>query len=144
MNLTSIRPLQELKIKEDAPKIDSKNWPKTMDALCDYFSCVLGATKAPLAYVIRDVVEVPPEADNPANNYDMPKDETIYRMSHQDDVGADLPTYKYDRSKVWQTMSKVCPDEKCRTLCQTPPMDTQRSQDLPSTAQPLLGSQPCE
>jgi hypothetical protein len=45
MNPTSIRRLRELKIKEDAragdpptvPKIDQKNWPKTMDSLQDYY-----------------------------------------------------------------------------------------------------------
>ena len=76
MNPTSIRRLRELKIKEDsrdkdtpsAPTIDPKNWPKTIDALQDYFSCILGETKAPLAYVIRDVAAVPAEADDPAAN----------------------------------------------------------------------------
>jgi hypothetical protein len=66
MNPTSVRRLQELKIKEDscdneptsAPTIDLKNWPKTIDALQDYFTSVLGETKAPLACVIRDVAAV--------------------------------------------------------------------------------------
>jgi hypothetical protein len=123
MNPTSIRRLRELKIKEDArvtdaptaPKIDPKNWPKTIEALRDYYSSVLGETKAPLAYVIRDEAAVPPEADDPANNYDTPEDEMISRMPHQDAAGADLPTYKHDRSKVWQTISEVCQDEKCWT-----------------------------
>jgi hypothetical protein len=123
MNPTSIRRLRELKIKEDtrdsdpptAPTIDPKNWPKTMDALQDYFSCVLGETKAPLAYVIRDVAEVPDEANDPPANYDTPENEMIARMPHQDPQGVDLPTYIHDRSKVWQTMSVICRDDKCWT-----------------------------
>ena len=123
MNPTSIRRLRELKIKEDsrdgdpptAPTIDPKNWPKTMEALQDYFSCVLGETKAPLAYIIRDVAAVPAEADDPAGNYDTPENEMIARMPHQDAQGEDLPTYIHDRSKVWQTMSEVCRDDKCWT-----------------------------
>jgi hypothetical protein len=123
MNPTSIRRLRELKIKENsrvteapaAPKIDPKNWPKTMDALQDYFNCILGETKAPLAYVIRDVAAVPDEADDPATNYDTPENEMVACMPHQDAAGVDLPTYIHDRSKVWQTMSEVCRDDKCWT-----------------------------
>ena len=123
MNPTSIRRLRELKIKEDsrdgdpptAPTIDPKNWPKTMDALQDYFCCVLGETKAPLAYIIRDVATVPDEADDAPDNYDTPENEMIARMPHQDAQGDDLPTYIHDRSKVWQTMSEVCRDDKCWT-----------------------------
>jgi hypothetical protein len=123
MNPTYIRRLRELKIKEDsrdsdpplAPTIDPKNWPKTMDALQDYFSCVLGETKAPLAYVIRDVAAVTAEADDDAANYDTPENEMISRMPHQDAAGQDLPTYIHDRSKVWQTMAEVCRDDKCWT-----------------------------
>jgi hypothetical protein len=70
MNPTSMRQLRELKIKESAreaekptlPKVDPKNWPKTMDAIQDHFSTLLGETKAPLAYVICDKAAVPDEA----------------------------------------------------------------------------------
>jgi len=121
MSPTSIRQLRELKIKEDSrdrdtltvPTIDPKNWPKTTDALQDYFCCVLGETKAPLAHVIRDEAKVTHEADNPATNYDTPANEMIARLPHQDAAGADLPTYIHDRSKVWQTMAEVCRDDKC-------------------------------
>ena len=120
MNPTSIRRLRELKIKEDArasdppavPKIDAKNWPKTMDAIQDYFTCVLGETKAPLAYVIREEAAVTAEADDPPANYTTPEDEMVARMPHQDNNGTDLPTYLHDRSKVWQTMSEICQDDK--------------------------------
>ncbi len=50
--------------------IDAKNWPKTMDALQDYFSSDLGETKAPLAHVIRDEAEVAPEADDAPGKHD--------------------------------------------------------------------------
>ena len=123
MNPTSIRRLRELKIKEDkregsppsAPTIDPKNWPKTIDAIQDYFSCILGETKAPLAYIIRDDAAVKPEADDIPANYDTPENEMIARMPHQDNAGADLPTYIHDRSKVWQTMAEICRDDKCWT-----------------------------
>jgi hypothetical protein len=123
MNPTSIRRLRELKIKEEArvtdaptaPAIDNKNWPKTMDSLRDYFSSVLGETKAPLAYVIRDDQAVQPEADDPPDNYDTPENEMIARMPHKDTNDIDLPTYIHDRAKVWQTISEVTRDDKCWT-----------------------------
>jgi hypothetical protein len=85
MNPTSTRHLRELKIKESArdgdpptlPKMDSQNWPKTMDALHDHFSTILGEKKAPLAYVIRDKATAPDEVDDPPNNYATPEEEMI-------------------------------------------------------------------
>jgi hypothetical protein len=123
MNPTSIRRLRELKIKESAsegdpptlPKIDPKNWPKTMDALQDHFSTMLGATKAPLAYVIRDEATVPAEADDPSTNYATPEEEMIRRMPHMDAAGIELPTYQHDKTKVWQSLSEMTREEKCWT-----------------------------
>ena len=121
MNPTLIRHLRELKIKEDGCtlgppavlKIDAKNWPKTTDAIQDYFTCILGETKAPLAYVIRDEAAVTAEADDPPASYNTPEDERVARMLHQDANGDDLPTYIHDRStKVWQTMSEICQDDR--------------------------------
>jgi hypothetical protein len=73
MNLASLGGLRELKIKESAceaetptpPKVDPKDCPKTIDAMQDHFSTLLGKTKAPLAYVIHGKAALPDEADNP-------------------------------------------------------------------------------
>jgi hypothetical protein len=123
MNPTSVRRLRELKAKEDGrlpdppatPKIDQKNWPKTMDAIQDYFMSVLGESKAPLAYVIRDIAEVQDEHADAPTNYTTPEDEMVARMPHQDANGAFLPTYIHDRSKVWQTIAEICIDHSCWT-----------------------------
>jgi hypothetical protein len=37
------------------------------------------------------------------------------RMPHLDAAGLDLLTYIHCRSKVWQTLSNVCRDDKCWT-----------------------------
>ena len=96
MNPTSISRLRELKIKEDArtsdppamPKINANNWPKTMDTIQNYFTCILGETKAPpLAYAVRDEAAVIAEADDPPANYHTPDDEMVERMPHQDANG---------------------------------------------------------
>jgi hypothetical protein len=124
MNPTSIRRLRELKINESArggdpltlPKIDLKNWPKTMDAMQDHFrSTMLGETKAPLAYVIRNDAAVPDEADDPSTNYATPEEEMIRRIPHADAAGTKLPTYQHNRTKVWQAQSEMTRDEKCWT-----------------------------
>jgi hypothetical protein len=133
MNPTHVRRLRELKIKEDscdsnlplAPTIDPKNWPKTIDALQDCFSSVLGETKAPLAHVIRDVAAATAEADDDPNNYDTPENEMISWVPHQDAAGLDLPTYVHDRSKVWQTRAEVCRDDKC-WICAAKPFQQTR------------------
>jgi hypothetical protein len=91
-----------LKTKEEArvseapppPAIDNKDWPKTMDSLCDCFTSVLGETKAPLAHVVRENEAAPPaEAGDLATNYDTPENEMTARMPHKDALDANLPTY---------------------------------------------------
>jgi hypothetical protein len=79
-----------------------------MDAIQDFFTCVLGETKAPLAYVIRDEAAVAAEGDALPDNYNTPEEEMVARMPHQDANGVDMPTYTHDRSKVWQTISEIC------------------------------------
>jgi hypothetical protein len=87
-----------------------------MDALQDHFSTILGETKAPLVYVIRDEATVPAEADDPPNNYATPEEEMIHQMPHTDATGNELPTYQHDRTKVWQALSEMTRDgEKCWT-----------------------------
>jgi hypothetical protein len=60
MNLTSVRRLRKLKIKEElhdsnpplAPVIDQRNWPKMMEASQDCLGCILGETEVLLACVM--------------------------------------------------------------------------------------------
>jgi hypothetical protein len=124
MKPTSIRYLRKLKIKESwrdngdpptLPKIDPKNWPKTIDAIQDHFSTLLGETEDPLAYVIRDEDAVPNEADDLQENYVTPEEEILRHLQHVDATGDELPTYQHDRTKVWQALSEMTRDEKCWT-----------------------------
>ena len=64
-----------------------------MDAIQDFFTCFLGKTKAPLAYVIHDEAAVAAEADDPPANYNTVEEEMVTRMPHQDANGDDLPSY---------------------------------------------------
>jgi hypothetical protein len=124
MNPISIRRSRELKIKESVreaekpalSKVDSKNWPKTTDAMQDHFSTLLGETKAPFSYVIRDKAAVPDEADHSPDNFATPEEEMIHWMPHIDTAGDKLPTYQHDsRTNVWQALSEMTRDDKCWT-----------------------------
>ncbi len=51
---------------EELPKLDPKNWSKTLEAIQEYLRGFLGTTKVPLSYVIRDQVNVSAANANPA------------------------------------------------------------------------------
>ena len=43
----------------EAPEINPRNWPRTIDAIKNWLRGCLGVSKIPLAYVIRDDMTVP-------------------------------------------------------------------------------------
>ena len=111
---------RDLKAEEDAyetpdnnVEIDNKDWAKTMDAMRDYFGIRLGRTKIPLAYIIRNEVDVPAEAGDPQNDYDTHQDEMIARAPHQDAAGDPLDVYTYDNRQVWDLISGWTRDTEC-------------------------------
>jgi hypothetical protein len=59
MTVKKIRAIEALKHAEkdhkdpEAPEIDEKDWPRTIEAMKEYFASCLGTTKIPLAYIIR-------------------------------------------------------------------------------------------
>jgi hypothetical protein len=71
ITLANIRTLKSLKEWEathtdaEPPTIEAKDWPKTFEKLEAYFRGCLGTTKIPLLYVIRETIEVKPEAQDP-------------------------------------------------------------------------------
>ena len=111
---------RDLKAEEDAyetpdnnVEIDRKDWAKTMDAMKDYLSIRLGRTKIPLAYIIRNNVDVPAAAGDPQDNYDTHQDEMIARAPHQDAAGDPLDVYNYDNRQVWDLISGWTRDTEC-------------------------------
>jgi len=58
------------------PKINEKDWPKTIEAIHEFLHHHLGETKIPLAYVVREEVPLPGDPD-PAGDYAMIQDEMI-------------------------------------------------------------------
>jgi hypothetical protein len=65
------------------PTIDDKDWPKTFEALKQYFTLKHGEYHIPLAYVIWEQVDPPTATNNPADNYAMPVEEMIARAPHE-------------------------------------------------------------
>ena len=65
----------------EAPEINAKDWPRTIEAIEEYLRGCLGVQKTPLAYVIRDDIAIPAD---PAGGYPSRQDELIARAPIQD------------------------------------------------------------
>ena len=69
ITLVNIRTVRELLKTEKAnvnpvpPVIDDRDWPKTMEAIREWLRTYLGESGIPLAYVIRDEVDIPAGPD---------------------------------------------------------------------------------
>ena len=82
VNVCSIRALRDTEDNyEDAtpPIIDEKDWPRTMDALREYFCNTYGITKIPLLYVVR---EEEASRDEPEGHCEDPMMQMIDRAPH--------------------------------------------------------------
>ena len=53
-----------------------------MEAILEYLRSCPGTTKIPLAYVVRETVEVTPAGEDAATNYNTIQDEMIIRAPH--------------------------------------------------------------
>ena len=116
----SVRALKPLKDWESshkdvqAPEIDAKDWPRTIEALEEWLRGCLGVTKIPLAYVIRD--NVVPAAQDPPGGFSTKQAELIARAPIQQ-VGVVPPTndstFDSDNAKVWELISNITRDHEC-------------------------------
>lgn len=61
------------------PKIDGKDWPKTIEAIEEYLRQFRGTNGVPLSYVVRKDIKPEPSADDPSTNYDTLDEEMIAR-----------------------------------------------------------------
>ena len=69
--IRTIRDLRDSDITYSAPTeypvINDKDWPRTIKSIVEFLGTFLGETKIPLAYVIRETVELLDVADTPAD-----------------------------------------------------------------------------
>ena len=95
----------------DPPTINTKDWPRTIEAIEEYLRGCLGATKIPLAYVIREDEAVP--HTDPTGGYNNYEEELIARAPIVDGAGNYTTTYLADRIKVWEKLSEITRDLDC-------------------------------
>lgn len=122
ITLDNVRHLRELRDLEkdynaptETPKIDEKDWTKTLEGLVEYLRACPGETKIPLSYVTRKTREVLPEHQDPSGNYPDAFDEMVNRAPHFQANNAEHPTFLNDNRAVWQIISDWCRDDPCWT-----------------------------
>jgi hypothetical protein len=91
---------------ERKPTINDKDWPKTFEALEQYFTLKCGEYHIPLAYVIREQVNLPAATDDPADNYAMPVEEMIARAPHERNGQPD-PIFIINSGKVLDDLADM-------------------------------------
>jgi hypothetical protein len=92
---------ENFKVTAEQPIINKKHWPRTMEAIREFFGSVLGETGVPLAYVVCKNVEIPPGTD-PSEGYITVAEEMIARAPHGNQAYANdsVGSRTWDRSKV--------------------------------------------
>ena len=98
----------------ESPKIDAKDWPKTLEAIREHLRNHRSEIGVPLSYVVRRTVNVLPSVDDPSDNYLDTIDEMVARAPHEEGGNA-APSYVADNDKVWTIISNLCRDEPCWT-----------------------------
>jgi hypothetical protein len=105
--LTVVRPLRSTKEYEEKFKvtaeqmvINEKDWPRTLEAIHEFFGSVLGETGVPLAYVVCENVDIPPGTE-PSEGYITVAEEMIARATHGNQA------YANDSMEVWSYMANI-------------------------------------
>ena len=117
ITLASVRELRPYREWEEnhkdveAPEINAKDWPRTIEAIEEYLRGCLGVQKTPLVYVIHDDIAVP--AVDPAGGYPSRQDELIARAPIQDNANQFTAVYLDDRNRVWEKLSELMRDHEC-------------------------------
>jgi hypothetical protein len=91
---------ENFKVAAEQPVINEKDWPRTMEAVCEFFGSVLGETGVPLAYVIRENCELSPGTD-PSEWYITVAEEIIERAPHGSQA------YANDSGVTWQISPEI-------------------------------------
>jgi hypothetical protein len=79
-----------------------------MEAIREFFGSVLGETGVPLAYVVRENVEIPPGID-PSKGYIQVGEDFIVRTPHGNQE------YANDSMEFWSYMANITRDHDCWT-----------------------------
>jgi hypothetical protein len=99
---------EDFKVTVEQPVINEKDWPMTMEAICEFCGSVFGETGVPLAYVVRENVEIPPDTD-PSEGYITVAEEMIARAPHGNQA------YANDSMEVRSYMANITLAHECWT-----------------------------
>jgi hypothetical protein len=91
----------------EEPEINDKDWPRTLEKIKDYLAYQYGVTGDTLDYVVRPVIEIKPEAEDPADGYETVDQEMTARAPHTGRSFVDA------RRKFWDIMSNICGKHYC-------------------------------
>jgi hypothetical protein len=97
---------ENFKVTTEQPVINEKDWPRTVEAIREFFGSVLGETGAPLAYVFHENIEIPPGTD-PSEGYITVAEEIIARATHGNQA------YENDSMEVWSYMANITRSREC-------------------------------
>jgi hypothetical protein len=92
---------------EEETLINDKDWPRTLETIKEYLASQYGGTGATLDYVVRPDIAVKPEAEDPADGYNMVDQEMTARAPHTGRAFVD------DRRTVWDIMSNIYGKHSC-------------------------------
>jgi hypothetical protein len=99
---------ENFKVAAEQPIINKKDWLRIMEAIHEFFGYVLGETGVPLAYLVRENVEIPPGTD-PSEGYITVAEEMITRTPHGNQA------YANDSMEVWSYMANITRAHDCWT-----------------------------
>jgi len=127
-NLTKQRDLERQKVTDarEPPTVNTKDWPRTMEAIEEYLQQFRGTTGVPLSYVIRREVKPPLASADPSTNYATIEHEMVARApiivpgttGDEPILEASGPftqAYITDRSDVWTKLQAIFGSSECWT-----------------------------
>ena len=105
------------------PKIDSKDWTKTMEAVEDYLRQFCGVNDALLSYIARKELKTVHEVDTTSTSYPTLDEEMVAcapilestasgALSYLDRNGPFFDTYITDRTMDWDKTAVILQDHK--------------------------------
>jgi hypothetical protein len=109
--LTFVRSLRSTKKYEENFKVTAEQPVRTMEAIHEFFGSFPGETGVPLAYVVRENVEIPPGTDL-SEGYITVSEEMIARSPHGNQA------YANDSMEVWSYMANITQAHDCWTYAQ--------------------------
>jgi hypothetical protein len=99
---------ENFKVTVEQPIINEKDWPRTMEVVREFFGSFLVESGVPLAYVVRENVEIPPGTD-PSEGCITVAEEMISHAPHGNQA------YENDSMEVWSYMANITRAHDCWT-----------------------------